>query len=198
EPDWDKLRALWTELEFHTLLRQGPAPAAAETPAGDVVPLAAAAALPRYLAQVPAGDPLAIESVGEGGPPDPTITALGLYHPEAGAGPGGGGAPRGAPAAARAWGRGGLARGGAGPRAGGGARRPDPDRPRREGARRVVAGPRGGAAARGGHRGRRVPAQSRAHELQARGGVRRAPGRRAGHRAAGHARQVDLGSLGDG
>ena len=85
EPDWDKLRALWTELEFHTLLRQVPAPAAAEAPAGDVVTLADAAALTRYLAQVPAGDPLAIESVGEGGPPDPTITAIGLYHPAAGA-----------------------------------------------------------------------------------------------------------------
>jgi DNA polymerase I-like protein with 3'-5' exonuclease and polymerase domains/5'-3' exonuclease len=85
EPDWDKLRALWTELEFHTLLRQVPAPAAAETPAGDVVTLADAAALTRYLAQVPAGDPLAIEPVGEGGPPDPTITAIGLYHPAAGA-----------------------------------------------------------------------------------------------------------------
>jgi DNA polymerase-1 len=85
EPDWDKLRALWTELEFHTLLRQVPAPAAAEAPAGDVVTLADAAALTRYLAQMPAGDPLAIEPVGEGGPPDPTITAIGLYHPAAGA-----------------------------------------------------------------------------------------------------------------
>jgi DNA polymerase-1 len=85
EPDWDKLRALWTELEFHTLLRQVPAPAAAEAPAGDVVTLADGAALTRYLAQVPAGDPLAIEPVGEGGPPDPTITAIGLYHPAAGA-----------------------------------------------------------------------------------------------------------------
>ncbi|HEV3349727.1 MAG TPA: DNA polymerase I [Methylomirabilota bacterium] len=85
EPDWDKLRALWTELEFHTLLRQVPAPAAAEAPAGDVVTLADAAALTRYLAQVPAGDPLAIEPVWDGGPPDPTITAIGLYHPAAGA-----------------------------------------------------------------------------------------------------------------
>jgi DNA polymerase-1 len=85
EPDWDKLRALWTELEFHTLLRQVPAPAAAEAPAGDVVTLADGAALTRYLAQVPAGDPLAIEPVWDGGPPDPTITAIGLYHPAAGA-----------------------------------------------------------------------------------------------------------------
>src|SRR5216683_4273038 len=85
DPDWDRLRALWTELEFHTLLRQVPAPAAVEASGGDAVTLADAAALAQYLAPVPAGDPLAIESVGEGGPPDPTITALGLYHPEAGA-----------------------------------------------------------------------------------------------------------------
>jgi DNA polymerase-1 len=86
DPDWDRLRALWTELEFHTLLRQVPAPAAVEASGGDAVTLADAAALSEYLGRVPAGDPLAIESVGEGGPPDPTITALGLYHPEAGAG----------------------------------------------------------------------------------------------------------------
>ena len=29
EPDWERLRALWTELEFHTLLRQLPAAASA-------------------------------------------------------------------------------------------------------------------------------------------------------------------------
>jgi len=85
DPDWDRLRALWTELEFHTLLRQVPAPAAVEASGGDAVTLADAAALAQYLAQVPAGDPLAIESVGEGGPPDPTITVVGLYHPAAGA-----------------------------------------------------------------------------------------------------------------
>src|SRR6202035_718268 len=86
EPDWDKLRALWTELEFHTLLRQVPAaPATVEAAGGDAVTLADATALAEYLGRVPAGDPLAIESVSEGGPPDPTITALGLYHPAAGA-----------------------------------------------------------------------------------------------------------------
>jgi DNA polymerase-1 len=85
DPDWDRLRALWTELEFHTLLRQVPAPAAVEASGGDAVTLADAAALAEYLGRVPAGDPLAIESVGEGGPPDPAITALGLYHPAAGA-----------------------------------------------------------------------------------------------------------------
>src|SRR6266850_1008569 len=85
DPDWDRLRALWTELEFHTLLRQVPAEPAPAATGGEVPTLADADALAGYLAQVPAGDPLAVEAVGDGGPPDPTITALGLYHPEAGA-----------------------------------------------------------------------------------------------------------------
>jgi len=84
EPDWDRLRALWTELEFHSLLRQVPAQPVAEVVGGDVATLADAAALGQYLAQIPAGEPLAVESVGDGGPPDPGITAVGLYHPSAG------------------------------------------------------------------------------------------------------------------
>ncbi len=86
EPDWDKLRALWTELEFHTLLRQVPAaPPRWRRPGGTRSPSPTRRRSREYLGRVPAGDPLAIESVGEGGPPDPTITALGLYHPAAGA-----------------------------------------------------------------------------------------------------------------
>jgi DNA polymerase-1 len=84
EPDWDRLRALWTELEFHSLLRQLPAQPVAEVAGGDVATLADAAALEKYLAQIPVGEPLAVESVGDGGPPDPVITAVGLYHPSAG------------------------------------------------------------------------------------------------------------------
>ncbi|HET8531581.1 MAG TPA: DNA polymerase I, partial [Methylomirabilota bacterium] len=84
EPDWDRLRALWSELEFHSLLRQLPAQPVAEVAGGDVATLADAAALGKYLAQIPAGEPLAIESVGDGGPPDPVITAVGLYHPSPG------------------------------------------------------------------------------------------------------------------
>ena len=84
EPDWDRLRALWTELEFHSLLRQVPALPVAEVAGGDVATLADAAALGRYLAQIPAGEPVAVESVGDGGPPDPVITAVGLYHPSPG------------------------------------------------------------------------------------------------------------------
>ena len=84
EPDWDRLRALWTELEFHSLLRQVPAQPVAEVAGGDVATLVDAAALGQYLAQVPAGEPVAVESVGDGGPPDPGITAVGLYHPSPG------------------------------------------------------------------------------------------------------------------
>jgi DNA polymerase-1 len=85
EPDWDRLRALWTELEFHSLLRQLPSEPAPQAAGGDVVALADAPALDRYLAAVPSGDALAVETVGEGGPPDPVITTVGLYHPTAGA-----------------------------------------------------------------------------------------------------------------
>jgi DNA polymerase I len=84
EPDWDRLRALWTELEFHSLLRQVPAQPVAEVAGGDVATLADAAALGQYLTQIPAGEPVAVESVGDGGPPDPAISAVGLFHPSAG------------------------------------------------------------------------------------------------------------------
>jgi len=85
EPDWPRLRALWSELEFHTLLRQvpagGPAVAGAEAPPA----VADAGALAAYLDRVPAGEPLAVDWVGEAGPPDPALTALDLFHPGAGA-----------------------------------------------------------------------------------------------------------------
>src|SRR5213593_1915862 len=85
EPDWERLRRLWTELEFSSLLRQLPAPATAEV-AGDEAPiLSDAEALAGYLTQVAADAPLAVELVGEGGPPDPALTALGLFHPASGA-----------------------------------------------------------------------------------------------------------------
>jgi DNA polymerase-1 len=84
EPDWDKLRALWTELEFESLLRQLPAAAAPEAPGEAPPSLDGPKALAGWLSAVPASDPVAIDAVGEGGPPDPAITALGLYHPAAG------------------------------------------------------------------------------------------------------------------
>ena len=84
EPDWERLRALWTELEFHSLLRQLPAEPAPEATGGDVPALADAAALARYLAAVPAGEPVAVEAVVAGGPPEPAVATIGLYHPGAG------------------------------------------------------------------------------------------------------------------
>ena len=85
EPDWDKLRALWTELEFTSLLRQLPSAPAAAVAAEAAPVLAGPEALAAYLAKVPAGDAIAVEWAGDGGPPDPTPAALGLFHPAAGA-----------------------------------------------------------------------------------------------------------------
>jgi len=85
EPDWDRLRALWSELEFASLLRQLPAPATPAAVSVEAAPtVEGPAALAAYLARVPAGEPVAVEWVGEGGPPDPTPSVLGLYHPAAG------------------------------------------------------------------------------------------------------------------
>ncbi|HKA62852.1 MAG TPA: DNA polymerase I [Methylomirabilota bacterium] len=85
EPDWDKLRSLWTEMEFYTLLRQLPAQAAPEVGGDDVPAVSDADGLARYLANAPAGGPIAVEWVGEATPPDPAVTGIGLYHPAAGA-----------------------------------------------------------------------------------------------------------------
>jgi DNA polymerase-1 len=84
EPDWERLRALWSELEFHTLIRQIPSTAGPEAAEGDVPTLADAEALARYLAAVPAGEPVAVETVTEGGPPAPVLRVVGLYHPACG------------------------------------------------------------------------------------------------------------------
>jgi DNA polymerase-1 len=84
EPDWERLRALWSELEFSSLLRQLPAPAAVHEVAESAPVLDGAAGLGEYLARVPADAPLAVEWVGEASPPDPRGSALGLFHPEAG------------------------------------------------------------------------------------------------------------------
>ncbi len=84
EPDWERLRALWGELEFHSLLRQLPADAQAQAPAAEAAALDGPQALAGYLARVPAGAPLAVEWTGQGRPPDPALSALGLFHPDAG------------------------------------------------------------------------------------------------------------------
>ena len=83
EPDWARLRALWTELEMPSLLRQLPTPAVTAAPAVDDPVLDTPEALAAYVASVPAGEAIAVDWVGEGGPPDPTLTALGLFHPAA-------------------------------------------------------------------------------------------------------------------
>jgi DNA polymerase-1 len=85
EPDWERLRQLWTELEFSRLLRQLPAVATPAVVVDETPGLDDAEALARYLAQVPAGDALAVEPVGDGDPPEPALDTLGLYHPAAGA-----------------------------------------------------------------------------------------------------------------
>jgi DNA polymerase-1 len=85
EPDWERLRAVWTELELRNLLRQLPdAPGAAVAVPEEEAPLADAAALAAFLATVPAGEPLAVDWAGEGGPPNPVVTRVGLHHPAAG------------------------------------------------------------------------------------------------------------------
>jgi DNA polymerase I-like protein with 3'-5' exonuclease and polymerase domains/5'-3' exonuclease/intein/homing endonuclease len=84
EPDWERLRAIWTELEFSSLLRQLPQPRVQVT--GEPARLLdSAAALSDYLAALPPGAPLALEWVGEGRAPDPVIRGLGLFHPGPGA-----------------------------------------------------------------------------------------------------------------
>src|SRR5206468_2473215 len=85
EPDWERLRRLWTELEFSTLLRQLPAAAIAVAPPDETPVLSDADALASYLAAVPADAPIAVEPVSDGGPPEPALTTLGLFHPAAGA-----------------------------------------------------------------------------------------------------------------
>jgi DNA polymerase-1 len=83
EADWPRLRALWLELEFHTLLRQVPAPPL-EGAGEEVAVIADQAALSSYLARVPAGEPLAVDTAWDSGPPEPVPAALGLFHPAAG------------------------------------------------------------------------------------------------------------------
>src|SRR5207253_2933661 len=73
------------ELEFHTLIRQLPASAPAAVAAEALPTLEGPEALERWLGAVPADAPVAVDWVGEGAPPEPTLSALGLFHPAAGA-----------------------------------------------------------------------------------------------------------------
>jgi DNA polymerase I len=84
EPDWERLRALWTDLELRTLLRQLPEEPGAPVAVADEAPVESPEALAAFLAKVPAGEPLAVDWTGEGGPPRPDVTRVGLHHPTAG------------------------------------------------------------------------------------------------------------------
>jgi DNA polymerase-1 len=80
-PDWERLRALWTELEFTSLLRQ--IPARAVTLPTEAVPVVDAAGWREFLGR--AGDRLAIEPVLTGSPPDLAVHGVAAYAPDAGA-----------------------------------------------------------------------------------------------------------------
>ena len=86
EPDWERLRAVWTELELRNLLRQLPdAPRGRGRRRGRD----AASGTPRrsatFLAKVPEGEPhrggLGRRKAGH---PIPSLTRVGLHHPAAG------------------------------------------------------------------------------------------------------------------
>ncbi|MBI1846540.1 MAG: DNA polymerase I, partial [Candidatus Rokubacteria bacterium] len=83
EPDWPGLRSLWMEMEFTRLIKE--LPAQEVTPAEPVEPLADRDALARWLARVPAGAAVAVDWAGTARPPGPALTAIGLFHPDAGA-----------------------------------------------------------------------------------------------------------------
>ena len=81
EPQWERLRALWTELEFSALLRQVPARAVA-LPA-ETVPVVDPAGWREFLLR--AGGRLAVEPVLGGSAPDFTLHGVAAYAPAAGA-----------------------------------------------------------------------------------------------------------------
>jgi DNA polymerase-1 len=83
EPDWEALRRLWTELEFSSLLRQLPRPAA-RVIAEPVAILSSPEAVDDYLRPLAADAPLALEWVREGRAPEPVLRGVGCYHPEVG------------------------------------------------------------------------------------------------------------------
>ncbi len=83
EPDWERLRGLWTEMEFSTLLKQLPQPAVLVS--REPVPLLSSPeSFTAYVRSLSPTGALAVEWVGEGGPPDPALSGLGFFHPEVG------------------------------------------------------------------------------------------------------------------
>ncbi len=83
EPDWERLRALWTEMEFSTLLKQIPQ-AAVHVEREPVPVLSSPEAFKRYVGTLPPATALALDWCGGGGPPDPTLRGLAFFHPEIG------------------------------------------------------------------------------------------------------------------
>jgi DNA polymerase-1 len=84
EPNWPKLRALWTEMEFSRLLRELPAQVVVVS-VEPVRMLETPEALATYLSEAPGSGPLAVDWAGDPRPPDPRLGGLGLFHPVAGA-----------------------------------------------------------------------------------------------------------------
>ena len=82
EPEWERLRALWTELEFSALLRQVPARAVA-LPA-ETVPVRRRGGVARASSPAPAGaSPSSRSSTGSA--PDLALHGVAAYAPAAGA-----------------------------------------------------------------------------------------------------------------
>jgi DNA polymerase I len=81
EPSWERIRPLWTELEFSALLRQVPA-RAATVPTAEV-PRVDEAAWRDWRER--AGALIAVEPVLAGNPPEQTPLGLGCYSPTGGA-----------------------------------------------------------------------------------------------------------------
>jgi DNA polymerase-1 len=83
EPDWTKLRALWMEMEFVRLVKELPAHRV-ETHVGPATALTTRESLAAWLALLPAAAPVALEWTGTTAPPDPSMRALAVFHPDAG------------------------------------------------------------------------------------------------------------------
>ncbi|HLC40366.1 MAG TPA: DNA polymerase I [Methylomirabilota bacterium] len=83
EPDWERLRRLWTELEFRTLLETLPQKAV-EVVREPVALLSNAGALSAYCQRLPSEPRLATWWVIEGSAPDLNAIGVGLYALETG------------------------------------------------------------------------------------------------------------------
>ncbi|MBI4588593.1 MAG: DNA polymerase I [Candidatus Rokubacteria bacterium] len=83
KPDWERVRALWTELEFSTLLKQLPQ-VTVQVEREPVRILASPEAFRAYAEPLAAPTALAVEWCGAGRPPDPILRGVAFFHPEIG------------------------------------------------------------------------------------------------------------------